>query len=148
LLRDPIRFGIFFELIFVNVVVTAPGVTVAFNLETYRLPAYLEVERTILVGHWHILATLSAVIVLFLIADRLGARGWVRQVAGWGLLLGSSLALVFVQFTMFRQPGQERPWAMLLFETGIAVSLLSVALFVAVHLVRQVCLKPPQDQDG
>jgi len=137
LLRDPIRFGILFELIFVNVVVTVPGVYVAFNLETYRLPAYLDVERTILVGHWHILATLSAVIVLFLIADRLGAHGWVRQVAGWGLLLGSSLAFLSVQFYMFRQPGQEQPWAMLLFETGIAASLLAVALFVAVQLVRQ-----------
>ncbi len=89
LLRDPIRFGIFFELIFVNVVVTVPGVYVAFNLETYRLPAYLEVERTILVGHWHILATLSAVIVLFLIADRLGdarlgAPGCRLGPARWG----------------------------------------------------------------
>jgi hypothetical protein len=148
LLRDPVRFGIFFELIFVNVVVTGPGVYVAFNLETFRLPAYLEVERTILVGHWHILATLSAVIVLFLIADRLGARGWVRQVAGWGLLLGSSVAFVFVQFYMFRQPGQERPWAMPLFETGIAVSLLAVALFVATLLVRQAGSRPPQEQDG
>jgi len=148
LLRDPIRFGIFFELIFVNVVVTAPGVTVAFNLETYRLPAYLEVERTILVGHWHILATLSAVIVLFLIADRLGTRGWVRQAVGWGLLVGSSLAFVFIQFYMFHQPGQERPWAMPLFETGIAVSLLAVALFVAVHLVKQACLRPSPEQDG
>lgn len=137
LLRDPVRFGIFFELIFVNVVVTVPGVTVAFNLETFRLPAYLEVERTILVGHWHILATLSAVIVLFLIADRLGMRGWVRQAVGWGLLMGSSLAFVFVLFYMFRQPGQERAWAMPLFETGIAMSLVSLALFVAVHLVRQ-----------
>ena len=142
LLRDPIRFGIFFELIFVNAVVTVPGVYVAFNLDTYRLAAYLEVERTILVGHWHILATLSAVIVLFLIADRLGARGWVRQTVGWGLLLGSSLAFLFIQFYMFRQPGQERSWAIPLFEAGIAISLLAVALFVAVHLVRQACPKP------
>jgi hypothetical protein len=147
LLRDPIRFGIFFELIFVNVVVMVPGVYVAVNLETYRLPAYLEVERTILVGHWHILATLSAVIVLLLIADRLGARGWVRQAVGWGLLLGSSLAFVFILFYMFRQPGQERPWAMPLFETGIAMSLLAVALFVAVHLTRQACSRPSQDPD-
>jgi len=137
LLRDPIRFGIFFELIFVNAVVTVPGVYVAFNLETYRLPVYLEVERTILVGHWHILATLSAVIALFLIADRLGMRGWVRQAAGWGLLVGSSLAFVFIQFHMFRQPGQERPWAMPLFETGIAMSLLAVALLIAVQLARE-----------
>jgi len=137
LLRDPIRFGIFFELIFVSVVVTAPGVYTAFNLETYRLPAYLEVERTILVGHWHILATLSAVIVLFLIGDRLGMRGWARQVVGWGLLVGSSLAFVFVQFYMFRQPGQEQAWAMPVFETGIAMSLLAPALFVAVIITRK-----------
>jgi len=137
LLRDPIRFGIFFEMIFVNVVVTVPGVYTAFNLETYRLPAYLEVERTILVGHWHILATLSAVIVLFLIADRLGMRGWARQVVGWGLLAGSSLAFVFVLFRMFRQPGQEQAWAMPVFETGIAMSLLALALFVAVIITRK-----------
>jgi hypothetical protein len=137
LLRDPIRFGVFFELIFVNFVVTVPGVYVAFNLETYRTPAYLAVERSILVGHWHILATLSAVLVLFLIADRLATRGWVRQVAGWGLLVGSSLSFIFVTACMFRQPGQEKAWTVPVFETGIATSLLALALFVAVQLTRQ-----------
>jgi hypothetical protein len=137
LFRDPIRFGIFYELIFVNLVVTVPGVYVAFNLETYRLPAYLAVERTILVGHWHVLATLSAVVVLFLIADRLGTRGWLRQAVGWGLLVGSTLAFVFVNVYMFRQPGQEKAWTVPVFETGVALSLLAVALFVAVRLVER-----------
>ncbi len=135
LLRDPVRFGIFFQLIFVNVVVTVPGVYVAFNLETYRTAAYLAVERTILVGHWHVLATLSAVIVLLLIADRLGTKGGVRQAVGWGLLAGSTLSFLFVNVYMFRQPGQEKAWTMPIFETGIALSLLALALFVAVHLV-------------
>jgi hypothetical protein len=135
LLRDPVRFGIFFELIFVNVVVTVPGVYVAFNLDTYRTPAYLAVERTILVGHWHVLATLSAVIVLLLIADRLGTTGWVRQVVGWGLLAGSTLSFLFVNVYMFRQPGQEKAWTVPFFETGIAASLVVLALFVAAHLV-------------
>jgi hypothetical protein len=138
LFRDPVRFGIFFELVFVNVVVTVPGVYVAFNLETYRSPAYLAVERSILVGHWHVLATLSAVIVLFLIADRLGARGWVRQVVGWGLLAGSTLSFVFVNIYLFRQPGQEKSWTVPFFEIGIALSLLALALFVAVQLVDRV----------
>jgi hypothetical protein len=138
LFADPIRFGIFFELIFVNFVVTVPGVYVALNMETYRSPAYLAVERTILVGHWHILATLSAVIVTFLIAHRLGARGWVRQVVGWGLLVGSTLSFVFVNLFMFRQPGQEKAWTMPLFEAGIAMSLLALALFVAVCLTKTV----------
>jgi hypothetical protein len=136
LLRDPVRFGIFFELIFVNLVVTMPGVYVALNLETYRQPAYLAVERTILVGHWHVLATLSAVVVLFLIADRMDRRhGWMRQAYGWGLLVGSSLAFAFVNVYMFRQPGQEKTWTIPLFETGIALSLLALGLFTAVHLV-------------
>jgi hypothetical protein len=77
------------------------------------------------------------VLVLFLIADRLGTRGWVRQVVGWGLLLGSSLSFIFVTVYMFRQPGQEKVWTVPLFEIGIAVSLLALALFVAVQLTRK-----------
>jgi hypothetical protein len=141
LLREPIRGGIFFELIFVNVVVTVPGVYVAFNLERYRSPAYYEVERSILVGHWHVLATLSAVVLLLLIADRLAqepgswlSRRWVRQVVGWGLLSGSTLAFVFVNVYMFRQPGEERAWTVPFFETGIALILLALALFTATAL--------------
>jgi len=144
LLRDPLSFGVFFELIFVNVVVTVPGVYVAFNLERYRSPAYLEVERTILVGHWHVLATLSAVIVLLLIAQRLDIRGWVRQVAGWGLLAGSTLSFVFVNLYMFRQPGQERAWTVPFFEAGIALSLLAVALLAARAIAGRFQL-PPED---
>ena len=144
LVRDPVRFGIFFELFFVNVVVTLPGVYVAFNLDTYRTPAYLAVERTILVGHWHILATLSTVIVLFLIADRLGTTGWLRQLVGLGLLVGSTLSFVFVNLFMFRQPGQERAWTMPLFELGIALSLLAVVIFAAAHLVDRARGVPEQ----
>jgi len=130
LFHDPIRFGIFFELIFVNVVVTVPGVYVAFNLDTYRQPAFLEVERTILVGHWHVLATLSAVIALFLVVDRLGVRGFMRQLVGWGVLLGSTLAFVFVQFYMFRLPGQEVGWTVPLFEAGVGIFLVVLAIFL------------------
>ncbi len=156
LLRDPIPFGVFFELIFVNVVVTVPGVYVAFNLDTYRSPAYLEVERTILVGHWHILATLSAVVVLLLIADRLsreaGARwlrtGWLRRVVGWGLLGGSTLSFLFVNAYMFRQPGQERAWTVPLFEAGIAASLLAVALLAAALLADRMALATGEGTAG
>ena len=82
LLHDPVRFGIFFELVFVNVVVTGPGVYVAINLEALRQGPF-ELERGILVGHWHVLATLSAILLLLLIADRAGLHGRLRQVVGW-----------------------------------------------------------------
>jgi len=136
LLGDPIRFGILFELLFVNVVVTAPGLSVAFNLETYRQPAYLEVERAIAVGHWHVLATLSAVIVLFLVVDRLGVKGWLRRFVGWGVLAGSSLAFIFVQFYMLRLPGEDSTWTLPFIDAGIALFLVALAIFLGVQLAR------------
>jgi hypothetical protein len=135
LLSDPVRFGLLFELIFVNVVVTAPGVYVAFNLETYRQPAFLEVERAIAVGHWHVLATLSAVIALFLVVDRLGVQGFLRQSVGWGVLVGSTLAFVFVQFYMFRQPGQEVGWAVPFLDAGLALFLVMLAVLLSVQWI-------------
>lgn len=135
-LRDPIRFGLCFELIFVNFVVTVPGVYVAFNLETYRQPAYLEVERAILVGHWHVLATLSAVVGLFLVADRLGVRGALRQVLGWGVLVGSTVAFVFIQFYLFRAPGQDTTWTVPFFEAGVALFLVALAVWLGERLWR------------
>ncbi len=130
LLRDPVRLGILFELLFVNVVVTGPGVYVAFNLETFRQPELLEIERTVLVGHWHVLATLSAAMALFLVMDRLEARGWLRQVAGWGVLTGSTLALGFVQFYMFRQPGQQVGWTIPFMDVGTTIFLAGLAVFL------------------
>jgi len=133
LLHDPVRFGIFFELIFVNFVVTGPGVYVAINLDAFRQGPF-ELERSILVGHWHVLAILSAILMLLLIADRTGLRGSLRQVVGWGLLLGSSAAFIFVQFYMFRQVGQEVAWAELGFEIGIGVTMLALMLFLVAKL--------------
>lgn len=135
LLSDPVRFGMLFELVFVNGVVTIPGVYVAFNLETYRQPAFLEVERTILVGHWHVLATLSAVVALFLVMDRLGARGWLRRMVGWAVLVGSSLAFVAVQFYMFRQPAQPgAAWVIPLLDVGIGLFLAALVAFLVGRL--------------
>ncbi len=138
LLGDPVRFGMLFESIFVNVVVTGPGVYVAINLETYRQPAFLEVERTILVGHWHVLATLSAVIALLLVVDWLEVRGWLRQIVGWGVLAGSTLAFVFVQVYMFRQPGIEMGWTVPFLDTGIGLLLVAVAIFLIERLINWI----------
>ena len=62
-------------------------------------------------------------------------EGWVRQVVGWGLLAGSTLSFLFVNAYMFSHPGQERYWAVPLFEIGIALSLLAIVIFVVVQLV-------------
>ena len=130
LLSDPVRFGMLFHLLFVNLVVTVPGVWVALNLEAVRAgdPAW---ERAFAVGHWHVLATLSAAVGLLLVVDRLGTRGWRRQLVGWGVLAGSTLAFAAVQFYMFRQPGLAPAQAVLLaIDAGVGLFLLALALFV------------------
>ena len=102
----------------------------ALNLEAVRAgdPAW---ERAFAVGHWHVLATLSAALGLLLVVDRFGARGWLRQLVGWGVLVGSTLAFSAVQFYMFRQPGTEPARAVLLaIDAGIGLFLLALALFV------------------
>ena len=130
LLSDPVRFGMLFHLLFVNLVVTVPGVWVAMNLEAVRAgdPAW---ERTFAVGHWHVLATLSAAVGLLLVVDHLEVRGWLRQLIGWGVLAGSALAFTAVQFYMFRQPGLAPARAVILaIDAGIGLFLLALALFV------------------
>jgi hypothetical protein len=77
------------------------------------------------------------VLLLFLIADRLSTKGWLRQVVGWGLLGGSTLMFAFVNIYMFRQPGQARSWTVPLFEAGVAVSLLALAIFTAVQVLQR-----------
>jgi hypothetical protein len=96
------------------------------------------VERAIAVGHWHVLATLSALIALLLVADRLEVRGLLRQSVGWGGLVGSTLAFVFVQFYMFRQPGQEVGWALPFLDAGLALFLVMLAVFLSVQLAGMI----------
>ncbi len=137
LFADPVRFGMLFHLLFVNLVVTVPGIWVAVNLETVRAgdPAW---ERAFAVGHWHVLATLSAAVGLLLVADHLGMRGLWRQLVGWGVLIGSTVAFGAVQFYLFRQPGTEPARAVLLaVDAGVGLFLLGVAAFVVGELLRR-----------
>ncbi len=137
LLGDPVRFGMLFHLLFVNLVVTVPGVWVAFNLEAVRAgdPAW---ERAFAVGHWHVLATLSAALGLLLVVDRLGARGWLRQAVGWGVLAGSTLAFTAVQFYLFRQPGTAPAGPVLLaIDAGIGLFLLALVLWIFTTKTRE-----------
>lgn len=135
LLRDPFRFGLYGFLVFVNFVVTAPGVYVAMNLETYRLPAYLEVERTIAVGHWHVLATLSAAMGFLLIAHLRGSRTRMARLAAWGMIAGTSVALVFILPYMFRPPDAAATWPKPFFEAGIGVAMMSLAAYLIAEIV-------------
>ncbi len=134
MLRDPLRFGLFFQLIWLNPVMVFPGLYTAIKLDEFRAWP-MEAEYRILVGHWHILATISAVMMILLVADRLGARGWMRQVLGWGVLISANLAFTFAVFYEFLPPPADRDWTILYLDVGIGLTLIFLALFLGRRLI-------------
>ena len=74
LLHDPLKFGMLWQMIFMNFVVTAIGIFMAIRLKAIRLWPLRE-EQIALTGHWHILAGIIATIILLLYADMAGLQG-------------------------------------------------------------------------
>jgi len=135
LARDPLQFGVFFQIIWLQFVMVFPGLYTAVKLRTiFRLWPY-EAERRILVGHWHILATASAIIMILLVADRLRARGLMRQILGWGVLIAANVAFTFAAIYEFLPPEVSRDWTTLYLDLGVGVTLIALAIFLAARLV-------------
>ncbi|MFW9854586.1 MAG: hypothetical protein ACFFFG_05980 [Candidatus Thorarchaeota archaeon] len=105
--KDPVKLGLYFQFIWVNIVMTLPGIFLALSLRDDSIltritgiPSFREsgpefVELMVARGHWHVLATLSAIIMLLLALDYLNVQGRVRQVIGWILNIGSILGFLF-----------------------------------------------------
>ena len=99
LVHDPLKFGSLWQMIYMNFTVSGVGIFMAVRLdEVFRVWPSRE-ERIVLVGHWHILSVLTASIILFYAADRLGLAGRARQWFGWLVIVGSDLA--FAAVTVF-----------------------------------------------
>lgn len=92
LVSDPVKFGPTWQMVFMNFTVSGVGIFVAVKLdEIFRQWQFMD-ERVILTGHWHILATLTATILLFYYADMAGLKGKARKWFGWVLIISSDLA--------------------------------------------------------
>ncbi len=131
-LNDPVKAGMYFQFLWVNFVVTLPGIYLAINLESVReLP--FEVEKAITTGHWHILVTLTAVIMLMLSIDYLGIQGKVRQLAGWLLTVGSIIAFGFTVVYMFKD--QVR-WTYYFFDLGLVLIVIAIVIFCVHELIK------------
>jgi len=133
---DPLRFGMVFQQLYVNLVVTLPGIYVAINLDEYFRVIPAEYERRFLSGHWHVLATLCATIMIFLVADYLGQRGWIRRVLGWGVLIGGDLAFAFAVLYMFGPQGADMTWTWWFIDAGLGTFLIVLAIFLGGQLLR------------
>lgn len=137
LLRDPLKFGPGWQMVFMNFTVSGVGIFLAIKLdEIFRVWPHRE-ERITLTGHWHILSGLIATIILMYFADLSGLKGKARKWFGWLLIILSDLAFGAVTvFSMKRlfvdeinQQGVVNT-TMLLTDLGLGLVLVVLAIFM------------------
>ncbi len=142
LLRDPLRFGVGWQMVFMNFTVSGVGIFMAVKLdEIFRVWPHRE-ERVTLTGHWHILAALIATIILLYYADLSGMKGKLRSWFGWLIIIMSNIAFGSVTvFSMKRlfvaESAQEGVvnTTMLLTDIGLATILVLLAALMVYRLV-------------
>jgi hypothetical protein len=142
LLNDPLKFGALWQMVYMNFVTTFVGIFMAIRLDKLIRTWEGREERIILTGHWHILSTIIATILLFYFADMAGLKGKARQWFGWLIIIASNVA--FFGATLFEtkriyvaEAAQQSlvNWAMVLTDGGLALLLVGLALFMLWRLV-------------
>jgi hypothetical protein len=137
LFSDPLRFGATWQMVFMNFNTSFVGIYMAVNLEEIfrRWPA--SEERIVLTGHWHVLATIIATIMLFYFADMLGVRGKVRGWLAWTVIISSDLAFAGATLyglkRLFVSKYAQQPLVdilTVLVDIGLAAMLVALALFM------------------
>ncbi len=141
LLRDPLKFGPFWQMVFMNFTVSGIGIFYAVRLdEIFRLWAHRE-ERIELTGHWHVLSAIVATIILLYYGDMIGLKGKVRQLYGWGIIGLSDLAFAAVTIfeikRLFISEAAQQPLVntlMILMDFGLAMLLVILAVVLSWRL--------------
>ncbi len=141
LFHDPLPWGATWQMMFMNLVVTAPGVFMAIKLEFFR-SILLREEKIGLVGHWHILAFMIATVLLLYYLDVAGLKGKARQIFGWIVILGSDVATlganVLIMKRLWVPEIQEQPLVartLLVMDVSLFLFLTGLALFLLWRLV-------------
>jgi len=142
LLADPLPFGALWQMVYMNVVVTAVGIFMAIRLDEVVRQWPAREERVVLTGHWHVLSGIIATIILLYYADLAGLRGRARQWFGWLVICGSDLAftaaMVYATKRLFVTEAAQQPlvsWAIGLTDVGLAVVLIVLAALMVWRLV-------------
>ncbi len=142
LLRDPLKFGSGWQMVFMNFTVSGVGIFMAVKLEEiFRVWPHRE-ERITLTGHWHILAALIATIILFYYLDLSGVEGKARKWSGWLIIIGSDIAFasatIFSMKRLFVTEIGQQPLVntvMLLIDFGLGSILVLLAIFLGWRLI-------------
>ena len=137
LLRDPLKFGPGWQMVFMNFTVSGVGIFMAVKLdEIFRVWPHRD-ERITLTGHWHILSGIIATIILFYYMDIAGVKGKARKWFGWTVIIMSDIAFgavtVFSMKRLFVAEIEQQNvvnWTMLLTDIGLAAVLVALAVFM------------------
>jgi len=142
LLHDPIKFGPFWQMVFMNFTVSGVGIFMAVKLEQIFRVWPAREERVTLTGHWHILSAIIATIIIMYYVDISGMKGKLRKWFGWTLIISSDIAFaavtVFSMKRLFVIEYYERPlvnMTMLLTDFGLGTILVIVAILLIWRLL-------------
>jgi hypothetical protein len=141
LLADPLKFGPFWQMVFMNFTVSGIGIFYAVRLdEIFRMWAHRD-ERIELTGHWHVLSAIIATIILLYYGDMIGLKGRIRKLYGWGIIILSDLAFasvtIFETKRLFITEAGQQPLVntlMYLMDFGLGMLLVILALVMVWRL--------------
>jgi hypothetical protein len=141
LLRDPLKFGPTWQMLFMNFTTSGIGIFMAIRLdEIFRVWPARE-ERIELTGHWHVLSAIIATIILLYYGDMIGLKGKLRQWYGWSILLLSDIAFgavtVFEMKRLFITEAVQQPLVnslMYAIDFGLGMLLVLLAIMMVWRL--------------
>ncbi len=142
LLRDPLKFGPTWQMLFMNFTTSGIGIFMAIKLDDiFRLWPARE-ERIELTGHWHALSAIIATIILMYYGDMIGLKGKIRQLYGWAIIFFSDLALgavtVFEMKRLFIDEATQQPLVnalMYMIDFGLGALLVLLAIVMVWRLM-------------
>src|SRR3990170_5463557 len=137
LVRDPLKFGPTWQMLFMNFTTSGIGIFMAIKLDEISRVWPAREERIELTGHWHALSAIIATIILMYYGDMLGLKGKIRQLYGWSIIILSDIALaavtIFEMKRLFISEAEQQPLVNGLmyaidFGLGMLLTLLAVVM--------------------
>jgi hypothetical protein len=141
LLRDPLKFGPTWQMLFMNFTTSGIGIFMAIKLdEIFRVWPARE-ERIELTGHWHVLSAIVATIILMYYGDMNGLKGKLRQWYGWSIIILSDIAFgavtIFEMKRLFITEAEQQPLVnglMYAIDFGLGMLLVILAILMVYRL--------------
>ncbi len=141
LLRDPLKFGPTWQMLFMNFTTSGLGIFMAIRLEQIFRVWPAREERIELTGHWHVLSAIIATIILLYFGDMNGFKGKLRQWYGWSIIVLSDIAFgavtIFEMKRLFITEAAQQPLInglMYAIDFGLGMLLVILAILLIYRL--------------